>query len=85
MDYQPDLGCYYLLLLWLQLLDNVLEFGSDLLTALIENDSISDPLTTYALPDGIRTPSAKRGHSVWNVSNGHLSETASECSEGELN
>uniref|UniRef100_F1KUH5 histone acetyltransferase n=2 Tax=Ascaris suum TaxID=6253 RepID=F1KUH5_ASCSU len=63
------------------LLDNVLEFGSDLLTALIENDSISDPLTTYALPDGIRTPSAKRGHSVWNVSNGHLSETASECSE----
>ncbi|VDM44674.1 unnamed protein product [Toxocara canis] len=63
------------------LLDSVVEFASGLLAALLENDSISDPLTTYALPEGISIPSAKRGHSIWNACNGHLSETASECSE----
>ncbi|VDK42092.1 unnamed protein product [Anisakis simplex] len=63
------------------LLNNVIEFASTLLTALIQNDSISYPRTNYALPEGVRSPSVKSGLPIWSISNGHLSETTSECSE----
>lgn len=66
-----------------QIFQNAINFATDLNTMLATNDSICDPSVSYALPEGIRIPSPKRGRCLWNTLSGHHSETTSECSEGD--